>query len=161
MLPVVAFLWLATLFSGRLEDDAHRFVGRWVRYHVHLYAYLYLLANPYPRFFGRRGDYPLDLELAEPERQSRWTILFRPVLAIPAVVFAGVLGIIAAVVAFLAWFASLALGRMPQGMRDLAAYCLRYQAQAYAYLFLLTPRYPTLAGGVSGIEPPTAFERPD
>ena len=25
------------------------------------------------------------------------------------------------------------------------AYCLRYQAQTYAYLFLLTSRYPSLA----------------
>jgi hypothetical protein len=32
-------------------------------------------------------------------------------------------------------------------MRDLIAYCLRYQAQTYAYLFLLTSRYPSLASG--------------
>jgi hypothetical protein len=29
----------------------------------------------------------------------------------------------------------------------LTAYCLRYQAQTYAYLFLLTSRYPSLASG--------------
>ena len=32
-------------------------------------------------------------------------------------------------------------------MRDLMAYCLRYYAQTYAYLLLLTDRYPTLASG--------------
>ena len=42
---------------------------------------------------------------------------------------------------------SLALGRLPKGMRDLIAYCIRYQAQTYAYLFLLTSRYPSLASG--------------
>ena len=31
-----------------------------------------------------------------------------------------------------------------EGMRDLSAYCLRYQAQALGYLLLLTARYPTL-----------------
>jgi hypothetical protein len=32
-------------------------------------------------------------------------------------------------------------------MRDLMAYCLRYQAQTYAYLLLLTSRYPSLESG--------------
>jgi hypothetical protein len=32
-------------------------------------------------------------------------------------------------------------------MRDLSAYALRYQAQTFAYLLLLTDRYPTLASG--------------
>jgi len=47
----------------------------------------------------------------------------------------------------IAWFIALALGRVPKGMRDLMAYCLRYNAQTYAYLLLLTDRYPTLASG--------------
>ena len=55
------------------------------------------------------------------------------------------------VVAFLGWFAALVLGRMPKGLRDLGAYCLRYQTQTYAYLMLLTQRYPSLAGGTSGV----------
>jgi hypothetical protein len=35
-------------------------------------------------------------------------------------------------------------------MAELGAYCLRYQTQTHAYLLLLTPRYPTLAGGATG-----------
>jgi hypothetical protein len=31
---------------------------------------------------------------------------------------------------------------MPEGLRNLGAACLRYSAQTYAYLFLLTDRYP-------------------
>ena len=58
-----------------------------------------------------------------------------------------VLGVVLEVVAIIGWFAALALGRMPRGMRDLMAYCLRYQAQTYAYLLLLTNRYPSLASG--------------
>ena len=37
-------------------------------------------------------------------------------------------------------------------MRDLGAYCLRYQTQAYAYLMFLTQRYPSLAGGTTGVQ---------
>jgi hypothetical protein len=152
MFFLIVFLWLATLFSSRMDDDVHRFLGRFVRYHVHLYSYLYLLADPYPRFFGRAGQYPVDLELDAPERQNRWTVGFRVILAIPAWIFQQVLGTILIVMGFLGWFAALALGRMPQGMRDLGAYCLRYQTQTYAYLLLLTPRYPSLAGGTSGAQ---------
>jgi Domain of unknown function (DUF4389) len=45
-------------------------------------------------------------------------------------------------VALLGWFACLARGRMPRGLRDAAAYALSYSAQLDAYLFLLTDRYP-------------------
>ena len=68
-------------------------------------------------------------------------------LVIPAYVFSGVLNVVAQAIAVIGWFICLALGRMPKGMRDLSAYCLRYQAQTFAYLFLLTSRYPTLASG--------------
>ena len=64
-----------------------------------------------------------------------------------AYVLAYVLVVVLEVTAVIAWFTALALGRIPRGMRDLMAYCLRYQAQTYAYLLLLTGRYPSLASG--------------
>jgi hypothetical protein len=51
------------------------------------------------------------------------------------------------VVALLGWFHCLVTGRMHGGMQDLSAWLLRYQVQTYAYLFLLTDRYPSLSGG--------------
>ncbi|HEY3566014.1 MAG TPA: DUF4389 domain-containing protein, partial [Casimicrobiaceae bacterium] len=75
------------------------------------------------------------------------TIAIRIVLALPALVFAYVLGVVVLVVAILSWFVALAVARVPAGFQGLGAYCLRYQAQTLAYLFLLTDRYPTLAGG--------------
>ena len=144
---VVAFNWFATLFAGRTQDDVHSFIGRWLRYQTHINAYLFLVANPWPGFSGKPGSYPVDLELDPPQRQSRWVTAFRILLVIPAYVFSAVLGTVAQVVALIGWFVCLALGRMPKGIRDLVAYCLRYQAQTYAYLFLLTSRYPSLASG--------------
>jgi len=145
MFVVIAFQWLWVIGAGHMEEDVHRYIGRFARYHVHLYAYLFLLANPWPIPNGREG-YPIDLELDPPERQNRLTVIFRLILVIPAYVFMIVLTTVLYVIGFLGWFAALALGRMPQGMRDLGAYCLRFQTQTYAYLLLLTPRYPSLAG---------------
>jgi Domain of unknown function (DUF4389) len=144
---VAVFNWFATLFAGRSEDDVHSFLGRYVRYSTHLNAYLLLVANPWPRFSGKAGTYPVDLELEPPQGQNRWATAFRLVLVLPAYVFSSVLTAVAQVIALVGWFVCLALGRMPKGMRDLSAYCVRYQAQTFAYLFLLTSRYPSLASG--------------
>jgi Domain of unknown function (DUF4389) len=167
---VVAIIgWFAALFRGRLPKGIHDFFAMYIRYITHLGAYLSIAANPYPGFTGTPG-YPVDVELpGEPERQSRWTIAFRIVLALPALILASVLGWslggggggqsagdepggawwttgtfggVAAVCGILGWFASLAVGRMPNGLRDLASYGIGYSAQAYAYGLLLTDRYP-------------------
>jgi hypothetical protein len=145
---VVFFNWFATLFGGRSERDVHDFTGRFLRYNAHVYAYVGLLANPFPPFGGRPRAYPVDLEFDPPERQSRWKTGFRLLLALPAFVFANVLSLVMQIVAVVGWFACLILGRMPRGLRDLGAYCLRYQMQTYAYMALLTPRYPSLSAGL-------------
>jgi hypothetical protein len=137
--------WFATLFTGRCPTGLHDFLARYLRYLTHVNAYLHVVANPYPKFGGGTG-YPIDLEIDAPERQNRLVTFFRIILAIPAFIVALVLRQVLTIIAFLGWFVCLALGRMPRGMRDLAAYCLRYEMQTYAYVYLLTSRYPTFAG---------------
>jgi hypothetical protein len=70
---------------------------------------------------------------------------FRFLLVIPAALVASVLGLVLRTIAFFGWFACLVLGRMPEGMRNLGCYCLRYEAQVYGYVFLLTSRYPSFS----------------
>jgi len=138
--------WFAALFGGRLPDGIHAFQARFLRYATHVSAYLYLVADPFPAFSGDR-EYPVDLEVDGPADQNRWTIGFRIVLAIPALLIASVLSNLLEILAFVGWFYALATGRMSRGIRDLSAYCLRYSMQAYAYVLLLTGRYPSLSGG--------------
>lgn len=140
--------WFATLITGRSPDALHAFQARFLRYATQVLGYTMLLANPYPGFGGGR-PYAIDLVVAPPARQNRWVTGFRIFLAIPALILANVLSQVMEVIAFLGWFVCLALGRMPQGMRDLGAYCLRYQQQTYGYVLLLTQRYPSLSPGVS------------
>ena len=54
-LAVLFFNWFATLFAGRTEEDVHSFLGRWLRYQTHVNAYMFLVANPWPRFSAGRG----------------------------------------------------------------------------------------------------------
>jgi uncharacterized membrane protein (DUF485 family) len=137
--------WVATLINGSSPEGLHKFLAAWVRYSTHLTAYLYLVADPFPGFRGRLGTYPVDLEIDGPEPQNRWKTGFRFILAIPALILMSVLQYVIQIIGFLGWFVCLALGRMPQGMRDLSAYCLRFQAQTYAYAAVLTDRYPSLS----------------
>jgi hypothetical protein len=170
--------WMVTLIAGRPPAGLHDFLARYVRYSVQLNAYVTLAANPFPPFAGRPGRYPVDVEIDPPGRQNRWKTAFRLALAVPAILVAvnfigvggsyggrGVAGLVGAVtprggflnapggvfvfVSLLAWFACLALGRIPQGFRDVLVYGLRYVAQVDGYLFMLTDRYPDSRPGTA------------
>ncbi len=151
---VVIVNWFVTLFAGQSPRELHDFLARYIRYAIHVGAYLFLVADPYPGFGGAPG-YPVDVEIAPPAPQNRWKVGFRLVLAVPALMFAGVLSYtgrtsggynftfgLLGTIAFLGWFACLARSRMPRGFRDAAVWALAYTAQLDAYLFLLTDRYP-------------------
>ena len=153
--------WFATAITGKPQAGMHDFLARYTRYSVHLSAYLHLVANPFPGFLGEPGSYPLDLEIDAPARQSRWVSGFRVVLAVPALLLAYVFGLVVSLVAVVSWFVALGIGRIPKGMRDLSAYCLRYQGQTLGYVLLVTSRYPTLnALSELGGETPSP-ERPE
>jgi hypothetical protein len=134
--------WFVTLFRGRPAAGLHRFLTRYVRYRLHVYAYLMLVGNPFPGFSGTAGTYPLDLEVAGPERQNRWKTGFRIFLGIPALLVNAALSGALFASALLTWFYALVKGSAPWGLRNLSAYTLRYDAQTEAYLLLLTDDYP-------------------
>ena len=136
----------------------------YVRYVLHLEAYLHLVGNPYPGFVGEEGEYPIDLRLPPPGPQSRGQD------AVPDLHRAagdprlrGARGRRkshrlaqqgqregkqhrhrrardgdrrARLVR------SLVRGQMPKGLRDAGAYSLGYGAQMLAFLLFITDRYP-------------------
>jgi Domain of unknown function (DUF4389) len=153
---VAAFLagiagWFAALVLGRLPRPLHRFLAAYLHYSTHVFAFLFLTANPFPGFTG--GPYPVDPELPEPERQKRLVIFFRLLLAFPAFAVSSSLYTLAAVAAFFGWFVALALGRMPRSFREAQAYALRYGVQTSAYAWLLTGRYPYSGPSLGQPEP--------
>jgi hypothetical protein len=134
--------WFATLVKGQSPAGLHDFLATYLRYQTHVYAYVLLLADPFPGFGGRPG-YPIDIEVDPPEPQNRWTVAFRLILAIPAFIVSGILGYLNRALAIFSWFVALALGRVPEGLRNFAAFALRYEQQTAGYAYLLTGRYPS------------------
>ena len=164
---VFVMLWVSVVVGRQALPVFHEFIGSWVRYATHVSAYLSVAAGPYPGFAGAEG-YPIDIEIDAPARQSRWTALFRPILALPALAITLTFGAVLAwsavagpfliiiviypvlfaggvltIASILAWFSSLVRGRCPRGLHDLIAFVLGYAAQAAGYLLMLTSRYPS------------------
>ena len=149
--------WIATLVAGRSPQSLHRFLSAFVRYQSQLWAFVFLIANPFPGFTGAPGTYPVEATSWEAEDQSRWITLGRLILVFPAALMSAPLSFALMTVGILGWFASLVLGRMPSGMRDLGAYALRYQAQVNAYYYVLTDEYP-YSGPELGTPSPAELE---
>jgi hypothetical protein len=140
--------WFATLFTARSPEGIHRFLATYLRYETHVFAYLFLIADPFPGFTGKPDSYPIDLEVDPPATQNRWTVGFRIILAIPALLIAGVLSNISRLLAIFSWFVALVTGRVPEGVRNFAALALRIEIQTYGYVLLLTGRYPSFNVGI-------------
>jgi len=140
--------WFATLIMGRSPTGLHTFLAGFLRYFTHVRAYMFLLADPFPGFGGKEG-YPIDLEVGPPEPQNRLTVFFRGILAIPALFVSNILNNLSQLLAIFAWFIALITGRVPEGLRNFGVLALRYETQTYAYLMLLTGKYPSLNVGVT------------
>jgi Domain of unknown function (DUF4389) len=139
---VVIASWVVALVIGRVTGGFHRFIAAYLRYYTHVMSYLFIVANPFPGFTGAPGVYPVDIEIDPPQPQARWRTLLRFFLAIPAFIVSAGLNSALFFVGLFGWFVGLFTGRMPEGLRNLGAFALRYAVQTDAYFFLLTDRYP-------------------
>ncbi|MDQ3739353.1 MAG: DUF4389 domain-containing protein [Actinomycetota bacterium] len=156
MLLLAPVLWVAALVKGRPPEGLRDVYVMFVRYTLHVYAFWFLAAERFPGFLGKPRTYAIDLEVPPPGDQSRWSIGFRGILALPPLMLAGALAGgggaslatygasfgVAVSAAFLAWWAAMFKKRTPEGLRDLMVWSLGYAAQSYGYFFLLTGRYP-------------------
>lgn len=106
-------------------------------------------------------------------KRNRLTCAFRPILAIPHLLLVGgptvfgismgwriaegpsidwgagtgVLGLVAGVIAVIAWFAIIFTGVYPRGLWELAALYLRWRVRAMTYMALLRDEYPPFGDG--------------
>jgi hypothetical protein len=134
--------WFATLVKGESPEGLHNFLATYLRYMTQVYAYILLIADPFPGFGGKPG-YPIEIEVDPPQPQNRWTVGFRIFLAIPAFIIAGIFGYLNRILALFSWFVALVLGRVPEGLRNVAAFALRFEQQTAGYTLLLNGRYPS------------------
>jgi hypothetical protein len=153
--------WVWTLATARPPAALHRFLRSYLRYQAHVYAFFTLAGNPFPGFTGAVGSYPVEVAVAEPVRQNRWTVLFRLLLAVPAWILGAAYGSLLWLCAVLAWFAALVTGTMPRRLRNTQVHALRVVIQVNGYLLVVTGAYPYLGPcRVPGLAGPEARPSP-
>lgn len=77
-----------------------------------------------------------------PQRQNRWKVAFRLILAIPLLVWFLLLSIAAGFLIVIGWFAALILGRLPDSfVRPLSDFIV-FATRTYSYLYLMNDAYP-------------------
>jgi hypothetical protein len=85
---------------------------------------------------------PILVAVADPVPQPRSGVAFRLLLVIPQTIAIGVLGIVAAVFAFVGWWAALFTGQLPEFAVTYLSGFLRWAARVRGYTLMLTDAYP-------------------
>lgn len=149
----VVIAWFAIIFTARYPRGLYDFVAGFHRYYARVMGYYNLLADPYPPFSGRvDAEYPVVLDIGPPkEKYSRLLTFFRIILLIPVWIIAYVLGLVAGVLVFLAWFVIVIIGRMPEGLQRIIEFCYSYLLRAGVYGSLLTEAFPPFDGSPDSI----------
>jgi hypothetical protein len=91
--------------------------------------------------------YPISYE-ADPalDGRNRLTTFFRYIVAIPWLIVAYIYGIVAEIVAIIAWFAIVFTGKYPEGLYNFNAGYLRMTSRTNSFLYLLTDEWPPFGG---------------
>ncbi|MCW2983173.1 MAG: hypothetical protein JWR63_743, partial [Conexibacter sp.] len=167
----VFFAWVALVVTGRYPESLYSFLGGLLRYSTAVAGYYGLLTDEYPPFGPDTDGYPVHLKLPPPlPEYNRLHAAFRFITMIPPLIIIYALHIVWEIGVFLAWFAVLILGKQPKGLQDMIVLGLSYQQRAYAYVLLMTEKWPafidpqteTLEGpsGGSGLPPAPATPAP-
>jgi len=144
---VTLIAWFAILFTGAFPQGMHAFVGRALRWQTRVTAYAMLLTDKYPPFSGDDDPaYPIRVAVDYQEQHDRLKTFFRYFLALPAIIVAGLVGVVANLVVVGAWFVIVFTGKFPKGMHDFVGKALRWQTRVNAYGMLLTDVYPPFNG---------------
>lgn len=138
---VAVISWFAALFLGRLPGWSATFLSGYIGYYTRVYAYSYLLVDRYPPFAWHAPEHPVQVTLA-PGRLNRLAVLFRIVLAIPAIIVADVVASGWAVLSFFIWLIVLVIGRVPTPVLGATSAVARYEFRFQAYMLMLTSAYP-------------------
>jgi hypothetical protein len=158
---LIVIAWFAIVITGSYPQGLYDFVAGFTRFATRVFAYHFLLCDPYPSFGGSDDQaYPVRMRFAGPlPGYSRLKTFFRIILAIPIAILRYVMTLLVEIGAIAAWFVILVTGKLPRGLFDLMVLGNSYIARSDAYLYLLTETYPpfqdeqTRAAGATATPP--------
>jgi hypothetical protein len=154
----VFIAWVAIVITGRYPEGLYKLNAGFVRYYVRTFSWIYLQTDEWPPF-GISDDpaYPIRVNIgAREEQQSRLTVFFRIILAIPMLILTYAVSYVHLFLAVIAWMTIVFRGYLPEGVNSAMTYCNSFYARLYGYLALLTDVYPPVGEEKSKGGGPTA-----
>jgi hypothetical protein len=139
--------WLVALFTGAVPDGLAGALAWYQRYTWRVISYVAGLREPYPAFdftftVADPGGDPAVWEAPPPMQQSRVSVFFRVLLAVPNAFVLCFVGIAAWFAWIVGCLAVLFTGRWPEGIRRFLVGTARWSGRLNGYVYLLTDRYP-------------------
>ena len=102
-----------------------------------------------PKVAPESGDYPVQVSISYPVKQSRILALFslpfflaRLILIIPTIIIVGILMYVVLLLAWINQFVILFTGHSSKGLHGFMVGYMRWSTRANAYLYGLTDKYP-------------------
>ena len=92
------------------------------------------------------AQHPIRLVVNDDLQRNRLTVFFRLILFIPHLIWVTLWGVIAVLAYIVNWFATLFMGRSPEGLHNFLATFLRYATHIRAYLLLVADPFPPFTG---------------
>lgn len=147
--------WFAIVFTGRYPEGIYNFNAGYLRMISRVNGFEYLLTDAWPPFGGdEASEYPVRVGIAPPlDQYSRLKTGLRFIVGIPVYLLAIVQAIILSVCAFIAWFAILFTGKLPEGLFNPIRSASAYLTRAAGYFLLLTEDYPPFSYEETGAAP--------
>jgi len=103
--------------------------------------------------FPSAPPYPATFDVERAERVANWRPLVQWILVIPHFIILYFVSIVAGVIAFIAWFAILFTGKLPDSFAGLIALFIRYNNRLNAYIGFLREEYPPFTFDTTAPDP--------
>lgn len=141
---ITVIAWFAILFTGRYPAGMLGFAVNIQHWSTRSNGYIYLLTGQYPPFsLDPDPGYPVRMTgVGTVEGRNRLTVFFRYIMLIPHFIVLMILGVVAAIVLFIAWIAALITGSVPEGMHNFLVGVLRWATRVANYAYLFNDEYP-------------------
>ncbi|TAL38871.1 MAG: DUF4389 domain-containing protein [Spirochaetes bacterium] len=141
--------WI-TLFGGRWQEDFAEIQEKTLRYMISLGACAADVVEEMPPYAGKSSiDYPLQLNVIFPARNSRWMALLRAtgvgmlVVALPHLLLLFLLSLGAVLISFAGLISLIATRSWPHILFNFMASYYNYAANVLAFLGGIVDRYPS------------------
>jgi hypothetical protein len=96
------------------------------------------------------ADYPVQVDIDGPQPQNRLSVLLRLIFAIPIIIVAAIVSLVAIVMTVIAWIVILVTGKYPEGMVNFVTGAWRLSVASQGYCWLLTDKYPAFSPSEAG-----------